>query len=688
MTEKLTMHTRDLVQENIQKIAQLFPNCVTETLNEKGYTTCAIDFEALKRQLSDHIIAEGKERYVFTWPEKSKTQHEANEPATDNFDGKEEYVTLRPCRADSKDFDNTQNIYIEGDNLNALKLLRETYLHKIKMIYIDPPYNTGEDFLYNDSFSIDPEKYKEMSGDYDEQGNRWFVNSTKNGRLHTNWLNIIYPRLLLSKDFLTDDGMIFISIDDNEVTNLKKMCDEIFGEQNFVAQLVIDGTPKSDPIIVSTAHEYCLVYVRNYSIAKTKQWGVTNPYYEDLMKIFSQNGDNYKKTESDISEYYKTNKLKGDNITNYKYVDKGGIFRKGPIDDPQGAGPKDLRLNPRTGRNCLTPSSGWRCTIDTWNEWVKSNLIDFPSEDNTLPAKKTYLPPLDVLRAYHKIQTRKDTEMLKKMFDGKKVFLFPKPLSLIETFVEACTSDMKDDEECYILDFFSGSATTAHAIMNLNAKDGKKRHYILVQISEDLKKKEKHVSGNRTKQSIRDAIEFCDSAGVPASITEIAKERIRRAGESLSPKTSQKTLFDDENNTDFGFRVFKIDSSNMIDVRYTSQSINKDILECAAINIKPERSNEDILFQVMLEMGIELSAKISILKKEGKEIFVVDNGYLVACFDEETNDDIVTEIAKLHPFKVVLCDNRMSKDSSIDNAVHILQAHNPSFNEIENLRII
>lgn len=359
-------------------IGELFPNCITES-RERERTVLSVDFDALRQELSDCIVEGPQERYQFTWPEKSKAKLLTNTPTT---------MTLRPCREESVDFDNTKNLYIEGDNLEVLKVLRETYLGKVKLIYIDPPYNTGNDFLYNDSFEISSEEYANISGDYSDVGQLMRVNSESNGRYHTDWLNMIYPRLKIAKDLLTDDGIIFISIDDNEVNNLKKICDEIFGEVNFVAQMIIEGTPKNDPLIISTAHEYCLVYVKTYEIAKTKKWGVTNPIYADLNNIFKSNGDNYKKTESDLKEYYLKNNLRDDNISNYKYVDKHGIYRIGPIDDPQGAGPKDLRINPETGVYCATPTAGWRCTIDTWNEWIEKDLIAFPTDNSKLPSKK------------------------------------------------------------------------------------------------------------------------------------------------------------------------------------------------------------------------------------------------------------------------------------------------------------
>lgn len=434
--ERLALETRNITDENIKKILELFPNVATEALDENGKLKTAIDFEKLKQELSE-VVIDGEECYDFTWVGKKEAIIEANRPIR---------KTLRPDRESSVDWENTQNVYIEGDNLDALKLLQESYLGKVKMIYIDPPYNTGKDFVYRDNFHKNNEDNdKDINYKNDEaeinfsKSNELFQNTESNGRFHSDWCSMIYSRLKLARNLLSDDGVIFISIDDNEVKNLKNICDEILGEDNFIAQIVIDGTPKNDPYIVSTAHEYCLVYAKNFENAKFSNYGVFNPAYGDLLKIYKQNSEDYNKTVCDIKKYFIDNNLTSDNISNYKFADEYGIYRIGPIDDPQSSGPKDQRINPKTGRYCATPTRGWRCTISKWNEWISEHLIEFPDDDTKLPSKKTYITidRLDVMRAYFKTQTRKDTDMLKKMFgEATTPFSNPKPLDLIKTFIE------------------------------------------------------------------------------------------------------------------------------------------------------------------------------------------------------------------------------------------------------------
>lgn len=514
--EKLKMMSMDKTQMNIQKIKEQFPNAVTEVLRN-GKPAFAVDFDVLKQELSDALIDEREERYQFTWPDKRKSVLLANSPIS---------ATLRPCREESVNFDTTQNLYIEGDNLDVLKLLQETYLGKIKMIYIDPPYNTRKDLVYRDNFDIEEERYLTISGNYDDEGNRLFHNKETNGRFHTDWLNMLYPRIKVAKDLLSNDGIIFISIDDNEVDNLRKICDEIFSENNFVAQIVIDGTPKNDPIIVSTAHEYCLVYVKNNEVAKQLEWGVKNPIYEKLLNIVV-NANSFLEAERLIKQFYKDNNLDDDNISNYNKVDEYGLYRIGPIDDPQGGGARDTRYNPFTNEALKTPQNGWRCSLDTWNTWIANHEIIFPKDNTKLCSRKVYMETekLDLLRAYFKIQTRKDTDMLKNMF-GKKVFQFPKPVELIKTFI-----DNSIKEEGIVIDFFSGSATTAQATIQLNAERGNNNvKFILVQIRENLEENMRTAQGNREKQTAQNAIDFCKTNNLPLFITEIAKERIRRAG--------------------------------------------------------------------------------------------------------------------------------------------------------------
>ncbi len=659
--DKLRMMSMDNVQMNVEKIQKLFPNAVTEVLRD-GKPTLAIDFDMLKQELSAELIDDKEERYQMTWPDKKKSILLANTPIS---------ATLRPCKEESVDFDHTQNLYIEGDNLDVLKLLQETYLGKIKMIYIDPPYNTGNDFVYNDDFRVESEEWSEMSGDYDEQGNRLVQNTESNGRFHTDWLNMIYPRLKVARDLLKDEGIVFISIDDSEVDNLRKICDEVFGADNFIAQIVVEGTPKNDPKIISTAHEYCLVYVRDYETAKSCEWGIANPIYNDLLNIV-RSTQSYKSAEELIRKYYKDNNLKDDNISNYNKVDEKGLFRIGPIDDPQSGGSRDIRYNPVTGEALKTPNRGWGCSIETWKEWVKNGEILFPEDNAKLCSRKVYIEDgkLDLLRAYFKIQTRKDTDMLKNMF-GKKVFSFPKPLELIKTFVDSST-----ESNDIVMDFFSGSGTTAHAVMQLNldrlSKGDKQVKYILVQIPEDLYKNLSVASGNREKQICQNAIDFCVENNMEVVLTSVGKERIRRAGKKIKEENPSAT------NLDVGFRVLKLDSSNMKDVYYKPSDYSQGFLGQLEDNIKADRTPLDLLFQVMLELGKPLSAKIEEREIAGKHVFVVDDNDLVACFDSNVTEDVVKTIAQLKPLYAVFRDSGLSSDFVGANFDQIFATYSPN----------
>jgi len=664
MAEKLEMMSSNIIQENIDYIASKFPNALKE-VKENGKLVKKIDFDVLKQELSTVVIDDKQERYQMTWPDKKKSILLANSRIN---------ATLRPLKEKSVDFDNTQNLYIEGDNLDVLKLLRETYLGKVKMIYIDPPYNTGKDFVYEDDFSQDYETYLGNSGQYDDQGNRMVQNLESNGRFHTDWINMIYPRLKIAKDMLKEDGIIFISIDDTEVGNLRRVCDEIFLNKNFIAQIIIDGTPKNDPKIVSTSHEYCLVYVKDIDVAKNFEWGVNNPVYKQLINIVENEKDTIK-AEDKVRQFYKDNELVNDNISNYSKVDEKGLFRIGPIDDPQSGGPRDVRYNPVTGEALKTPNRGWGCSPSTWETWVKNGEILFPDDNSKLCSRKVYIDKnkLDLLRSYFKFQTRKDTDMLKSYFDGKRVFSFPKPVDLIKTFIDS--SVKKDD---IVLDFFSGSGTTAHATMLFNKdrlyeKTMNRARFILVQLPENLYENLKKASGNREKMTCQNAIDYCEKYNLDPYITSIGIERIKKAGYEIF---KQEQLL--SNNLDIGFRVLKLDSSNMNDVYYNPNSITQDLLGTTVDNIKIDRTPLDLLFQVMIELGIELSAKIEENELLGMKYFVVNENDLVACFDDGINDELVKELAKIKSIYAVFKDSAFTTDSANINCEQIFKSVSPS----------
>ena len=618
--EHLTMHTPNLVDENIRKIGELFPNCLTETKDENGKVVPAIDFDQLRQELSHEIVEGYEERYRFEWPDKRNAILNANSPTT---------ATLRPCRSESVDFDHTQNLYIEGDNLEVLKLLRETYLGKVKMIYIDPPYNTGNDFVYEDDFAQSTDEYMAGSGQYDEEQNRMVANTESNGRFHTDWLNMIYPRLKVARDLLTDDGVIFISIDDNEVENLRKVCDEVFGERNFIAQLIWERafSPKNDAKYISNSHDYILMLAKQidkFVIGRLDRTEEANARYS--------NPDNDPRgpwMSSDIS--VKTYTASCDY----------------PITTPSGK-----IIEPPAGR-C------WSLSKNAFFERLQDNRIWFgPNGDNT-PRLKRFLSelkyegmaPTSILFYKEVGHSQEGAQEVVSLFGDKGVFDGPKPVRLLMRLLTLANLH----EDSIVLDFFSGSATTAHALMKYNAEKDKKCKFILVQIPEKVSDKKK-------------SIEY-------QTICEIGKERIRRAGKKTKEDNKDKPGID---RLDTGFRVLKLDSSNMEDVFYTPDKF--DASKLFIDNVKPNRTPEDLLFQVMLMLGIELSATIVERTIGGKKVFSVMNDFLIACFDTDIDESVITDIAKLKPIHFVMRDSSMTSDNVADNFEQIFRTYSNGTN--------
>lgn len=629
--DKLRMLSSNGVEDNITKIAQLFPDCVTETLDERsGQPKHLIDFEKLKQNLSDSVISERAERYQFTWPDKSKAILLANSPIN---------ATLRPCREDSVDFDNTQNLYIEGDNLDVLKCLKETYLHKVKMIYIDPPYNTGNDFVYEDDFAQSSEEYLANSGQFDEQGNRMFTNAESNGRFHTDWLNMIYPRLKVARDLLTDDGVIFISIDDNEVENLRKVCDEVFGEQNFVDCLHWKKKKQPSFLAKHTAKvmEYVIVYAKNtFKLEKLSVEKVS----DSNKKVININN----KVSSRI--FKPGVRVKSEEQTG---IIKAGVYTGRSMDVEY---KNDIYYeNGRTTNEVEVVSkfSDSQSNIDTFIQkdllYITKNFLLRRDVGEEAAEKRKSITDL-LLNDFGDNQ-ESDKEFL-ELFD-KKYFDYTKPIKLIYNLVKSNFT-----EEGIILDFFSGSATTAHAVMQLNSEDGGNRKFIMVQLPEKTdEKNEAFKAGYK-------------------NICEIGKERIRRAGKKIkeeSPLTTQ--------DLDTGFRVLKLDSTNMQDIYYSPKDISQADLFSQVDNVKPDRTGEDLLFQVMLELGATLDSKIETTTVAGKTIYNVAEGYLVACFDPDVTDDVVKSIAQMQPAYAVLRDTSMKDDSTATNFEQIFKTYSP-----------
>lgn len=605
MMEHLNMQSMDKVAANVAKIRELFPNCVTERINNEGKLEHAIDFDMLKQELSDHVVDGLQERYQFTWPDKRKAILAANAPIN---------KTLRPCREESVDFDNTENLYIEGDNLEVLKLLQETYLGKVKMIYIDPPYNTGNDFVYNDDFKQSSDEYVENSGQLDDEGNRLVANTESNGRFHTDWLNMIYPRLKLAKDLLSDDGVIFISIGDDEESNLIKCCNEIFGESNFIASICHKHRASvSNDRIISENHNHLLFYCKN------------------------------------IVSVFRNHKLIGEDpvLEGFNLEDEKGKYKLTPVDGPGGA----KKGNPHY--NFLGVTGYWRYSKETMQKKYDEGLI--VRTTNGLQ-QKYYLSQASKSRKTvttwwdDDFLTSSATKMLINLM-GDKTFDNPKNINLI---IRCLKMIVKFDKDSLILDFFSGSATTAHAVMQLNAEDGGKRKFIMVQLPEVCaENSEAYKAGYK-------------------NICEIGKERIRRAGKKIKEENPLTTQ-----DLDIGFRVLKCDSSNMEDVYFTPKEYMNKQQSLFVDNIKKDRNDEDLLFDAMLKLDTPLSSKIEKISIAGKTVYNVAQGHLMACFDKNVTDEVITAIAKEMPSYFVMRDSSQADDSVAINFEQIFNTYSP-----------
>lgn len=606
--DKLKMHSPNLVDANIEKIAALFPNCITETKDENGELKKAVDFDLLKQELSQVIVEGEQERYRLDWVGKKESILTANAPIA---------KTLRPCREESVNFDSTENLFIEGDNLEALKLLQENYLGKVKMIYIDPPYNTGNDFIYEDDFAESTNVFFERSNQVDEEGNRLIANTESNGRFHSDWLSMMYSRLKLARNLLKEDGVIFISIDDNEDHNLRKIVDEIFGAENFLAKIIwqkIHST-KNDAKYFSNSHEYVLCYSKSIMDVSI---GLL-PRTETMNARFT-NPDNDPRGQW----------ASGDLVANEER--SSGYFDI--------IGPTGKVFNVPKGKH-------WVYSEENLNRMVKEGRIWFGKNGDAFPRLKRYLSEVqqgrkvDTLWLSNEVGHNQESKReVKKLFDEKPYFDFPKPVRFIYRSLFISTS--KND---IVLDFFSGSATTAHAVMQLNAEDSGNRKFIMVQLPEITdEKSEAHKAGYK-------------------NIAEISKERIRRAGKKIVEDNADKEGIE---NLDIGFRVLKIDSTNMKDVYYTPDTLKQaDMLDLAS-NIKEDRTSEDLLFQVMLDWGLELSLTIERKTVAGKEVFYVAGNSLVACFDDLTFD-VVDEVAKDHPLRFVSAEKAIHLDHDKTN---------------------
>lgn len=643
--DKLKMHTPNKADDNFKKLAAMFPNAVTETINENGEVVRAIDKDVLMQEISCKVVDGNEERYQFTWPDKKKSVLLANAPINRTLRPVREDETV-PTGADSEgepycstgsvDFDTTENLYIEGDNLEVLKLLQETYLGKIKMIYIDPPYNTGNDFVYNDEFGIRSEEWNDTSGNYDADGNQIVgaleKNTEANGRFHTDWLNMIYPRLKLAKDLLTDDGMVLISIDDCEQDNLRRLCDEVFGRRNFVDTLIWKkryGGGAKEKYFVSL-HEYVLVYCRNI---------------DSLNELFVPLSD------ESAERYYS----KRDS----KYATRGG-YRTHPLEAGKAmdARPNLIYPIPAPDGTMIMPKKQWLWSKERVMEALKNDDIEIVmGKDGWVVSSKQYLReedgsirPAKMLSIIDDVYTQHGTNEMIQIMGNAKIFQYPKPSAFIKKLVSVVTEN-KDE---YVMDFFSGSAATAHAVMQLNAEDGGHRKFIMVQLPEKCdEKSEAYKAGYKT-------------------ICEIGKERIRRAGAKIKEEAGLAAQ-----NLDTGFRVLKCDTSNMKDVYYNPAEYEVNMFSRLEDNIKEDRTPEDLLFQVMLDLGVLLSSKIEETTIAGKKVFNVEDNYLIACFDSDVSEETIKAIAKQKPYYFVMRDSSMASDSVATNFDQIFATYSP-----------
>lgn len=618
------MHTPNKADENFKKLAALFPNAVTETIDENGVVVRAIDKDVLMQEISTTVVDGKEERYQFTWPDKKKSVLLANAPIA---------KTLRPCPAESVGKDGTpggfdsENLYIEGDNLEVLKLLQETYLGKVKMIYIDPPYNTGNDFVYEDDFAQNTEEYLANSGQYDEEGNRLVLNTESDGRFHTKWLNMIYPRLKLAKDLLAEDGVIFISIDENEIENLKKIGNEIFGEQNFVGAVIWERAfaPKNDAKYLSDSHDYIVIFAKSIS-----------EFDIGLLPRSKEANSRYKNPDNDPRGPWSA-----DNMTVKTYTASYDYS----ITTPNG--------------NVVHPTDGrcWFTSKERMQKLIEDGRVWFGEDGGNMPRLKRYLS--DVQQGMTATTIWKYTDVghnqegrqeLKKLFDDKGYFDGPKPVRLLSRVLQIANVSA----DAVVLDFFSGSATTAHAVMQLNAEDGGNRKFIMVQLPEKTdEKSEAYKAGYQ-------------------NICEIGKERIRRAGAKIKEENPMTTM-----DLDVGFRVLKCDSTNMKNVYYHPDEYEPSMFDSLADNIKEDRTPEDLLFQVMLDLGVLLSSKIEQTEIAGKKVFNVADNFLIACFDENVTDETITAIAKQKPYYFVMRDSSLASDSVATNFDQIFATYSP-----------
>jgi adenine-specific DNA-methyltransferase len=644
--DKLKMRSPDLSQENIAKIRDLFPSCVTEARDEATrQLRLAVDFDQLRQELSDHIIEGPQERYRLDWPGKREALINANAPIA---------KTLRPADQESVEFSTTKNLFIEGDNLEALKLLQDIYIGSVQMIYIDPPYNTGNDFVYRDRFAQGSEEYLLASNQKDEEGNRLIANLTGNGRFHSEWLSMMYPRLKVAKNLLRNDGAIFVSIDDTEVAGLRHMLDEIFGAENFITEIVWEGANKNDARQIGVSHEYVLCYVKDKSATKTS-WTMTKegvePVLREVDRLKGVHGKDFETASDELAGWFRAMKATPSfGLRRFRYIDERGAYKE---DDPTAPGGRKFELkNPKTGEVIpLRPNRGWAFDQETFNRMVEEGRISFISPTSVMVRRYLHETDAQTPQSVFYQPARSASERLSKLLGGG-YFDYPKDETIIQKFIDMAANG--DADGVLVMDFFAGSSTTAHSILLQNALDGKNRRFIMVQLPEP------------TNES-----SLARKAGWQ-NIAEISKERIRRAGKQILEGACHQGW-----NSDVGFRVLKVDTSNMQDVYYRPDQVDQKDLLAAVDNIKPHRTAEDLLFQVLVDWGVDLTLPIRRETVQGKTVFFVDGNALVACFETGVTEELVKELAGRQPLRVVFRDNGFVSDAVKINVEQVFRQLSP-----------
>ena len=655
--ERLERTSADGSKLNLEALYQIAPSCFTEVKDEKtGAIKHVVNFKTLRQLLGDDAVEDGEEMYQFTWPGKQAARREAAAPITN---------TLRPVPEDSVDWDTTENLYIEGDNLRVLKLLQKGYMGKVKMIYIDPPYNTGNDFVYHDDFAHTIEEENLAAGNVDEEGNRFRRNLDSNGRFHSDWCSMMYSRLLVAHSLLTEDGVIFISIDDNEVENLKKICDEILGVSNFVGQLILKTATDNNPSQINIEHEYMICYAKNKYVQanwtrQSEAAGRIVHQYKELKKTCSNNAE----IQTKLRQWIQTHKDELPQVTHYNNVDDKGVYSSSSnSSNPHPGGYMFDVIHPVTGLPCPKPANGWRWPEKTFRDYDANGEIEWGKDHTTQPhVKKRIETSVEYLRTLIYEDNRATTKMLADVFNGHKIFDNPKPVNVLNRIIDFVT-----DKESLVLDFFSGSATTAHAVMQLNADDSGHRKYICVQLAEETPE-----DSEARKE------------GYP-TIPAIAKERIRRAGKKIkeeSPLTTQ--------DLDTGFRVFRLADSNYENVEKSPSEYDQNMLDLFVDNIKADRTDLDLLFGAMLSWGVQLSLPMTTEEVDGCNIYTVDGNGLVACFAENVTENVVKAMAAKQPLRVLFRDSCFAEDKTKINIFELFkqQLDWDESKSMQNIRVI